>query len=259
MTERDDHPVDYLAELALGVLAEDDAAPLRAHLAACPACQAELAEMTRVARLLPLAAEDTPPAPSLRATVLERIAAEPLAFPGPSHGRHPGAPPVPLRRLHWQWFAAVAASAAALVVVGGAAGFALRSPDDSAPLEREAARQAQVVTSAARGDLRLARGQKGDVKAAFVRAPGQAEGFVLVEGLPPLAPGKAYQGWYTRDGTNFEPSNVFKGQSGSWLPAASSLDGYTAMALTVEDEAGARVPSQAPFVVVDLNKSVRIR
>lgn len=257
MTERDDHPLDYLAELALGVLDEGEAGRLRAHLAGCSSCSAEFGEMTRVARLLPLAAEDMAPAPMLREAVLARIGGEPRG-PRPADPR-PGAEPIPIRRPRWQWFAAVAASAAVLVVAGGAAGFALRTSGDSTDLERAAARQALVVSSAARGDLRVAHGEKGAVRAAFVRAPGQSEGFVLVEGLPPLPEGKAYQGWYTKDGTTFEPSGVFKGEGGAWLPAGSALDGYTAMALTVEDESGARVPSQDPFVVVDLSKSVRLR
>ena len=241
------------------MLGESEAAPIRAHAASCEACGAELAEMTRVARLLPLAAGDTVPAPSLRAAVLERIAAEPVPLRPPQAAPALVGAPIPFRRPRWQWPAAVAASAAALIVAGGAAGFALRTADDSTQLEREAALQAQVVTSAARGNLQLAHGQKGGVKAAFVRAPGEAAGFVLVDGLPALPQGKAYQGWYTKDGKSFEPSSVFKGEAGAWLPAASALDGYSAMALTVEDEAGARVPSQLPFVVVELGKSIRLR
>ena len=50
------HPSELLAEFALGVLSETDAARVRAYIAEDPEAMAEVEEMLRVARLLPFAA-----------------------------------------------------------------------------------------------------------------------------------------------------------------------------------------------------------
>jgi hypothetical protein len=74
-----------------------------------------------------------------------------------------------------------------------------------------------------------------------------------VEGMPVLPAGKAYQAWFTRDGTHFEPSDVFTTRSGGvWLHTGGTVADYQAMAFTIEDAAGAKQPTQAPFVQLAL-------
>ena len=70
--------------------------------------------------------------------------------------------------------------------------------------------------------------------------------------------GKAYQAWFTRDGASFEPSTVFSTrQGGVWLPATAALDQYAAIGFTIEDDAGAKQPTQAPFAVMPLQAAAR--
>ncbi|MDZ7727947.1 MAG: anti-sigma factor [Dehalococcoidia bacterium] len=81
--------------------------------------------------------------------------------------------------------------------------------------------------------------------------PASPATFALVEGLPSLPEGKAYQAWFTPDGETFEPSDVFReSRGGVWLSASQDMGQYAAAAFTIEDEDGAEAPTQDPFVVI---------
>jgi anti-sigma factor RsiW len=242
LTEPHDHPLEFLPELALGVLADADTAAVRAHLGGCPSCSAEFEEMRRVAALLPFAAEDVAPSPALKEGLFERISHEPRRLEPRG---------VVLR---WPRRIAAAAVAAILFAAAGIGGFvAGGSGGSDATLRRDAARSGRLVEAAARGTLAMDHGQAGETRVSFVRAPGASEGFAWLEGMPALPPGKAYQAWFTRDLKSFEPSVVFASSgAGVWLPASGKIEGYAAMGLTIEDAAGAAAPTQAPFVTVEL-------
>ena len=139
MTEQNEHPVDLLPELALGVLTEAEAADLRVHLAGCASCQAEHDELQRVARLLPFAAEDREPSPATKAAVMYRIATEPRSLPARSN----------VVRPRWPMFGAAAAAGVLLLAVGGFGGWLVGS-DDTSDLEDQLERQQVVVNAAAR-------------------------------------------------------------------------------------------------------------
>src|SRR5690242_8108309 len=115
--------------MALGVLGDAETATVRDHLTDCLSCNAELNEMNRVARLLPLAAEELLPSPSVKDGLLERISREPR----PLQAR-------PAPRLFRRTFFAGLAAGIALLVVAGALGYAVHTHDDSA-LRSENARQ----------------------------------------------------------------------------------------------------------------------
>jgi len=243
LTEFTEHPLDYLPECALGVLPEDEASIVRAHVKQCDDCRAEYDEMARVAQMLPMAAEDRAPSPAVKDGLLERIASEPRALPGR------------IIRPRWAWAGSVAAGAAALLVAGGVLGATLwggvTDGDDSD-------RQATLVQSVAEGTVARDTVESNGVEAVFVHAPGARDGFAWVEGLPVLADGKAYQAWFIREG-RAEPSAVFRDGTGVWMRAGSGIDDYSAMGLTIEDEDGADTPSSAPFVVVNLRDAASRR
>jgi anti-sigma factor RsiW len=248
------HPLDLLAELALGGLDETEAAGVERHVAGCATCAAELAELRRVVQFLPYAGDDLAPRPALREALLSRIADE-----GQEAATPAGAPSAPRRGiavLHpWRWAGAAAAAAIGLVVAGAAFGYALRAP--GAELQREAGRGSQLAQAAVEGTLFVTRAEHDGARAAVVRAAGSREAYVWVAGLPPLPAGKAYQAWFTRDGQTFEPSAVFTGAA-AWAAANDSIDGYAALGLTIEDADGAQAPTMAPIVVVDLTRTVRL-
>jgi hypothetical protein len=240
--------VDWLPELALGVLAEPEAHGVRAHLDECESCRAEYSEMTRVAKLLPLAAEDAAPSPAVKDGLLERIAHEPRPLPL-REGRE-------ARRPTW-WLGAIAAGVAALVVGAGVAGYALHSNDNS-DLKRTNADQAQVLAAVARGDAHTVQAQSGQMKLTLISAPQSSEAFAYVTGMPALPEGKAYQAWFSKDGKTFEPSTVFTTNDGGvWLSANSALSGYSVAAFTIENSDGAQQPTRQPFAAVDLKGAAK--
>lgn len=253
MTDPNDHPVDLLPELALGLLAAEEAARVEDHLAACEECAGEFAEMRRVAEIRPSAAEEIAPAPS---GPLERIANEPQDTaldgenePVPIEEKRRGAGTIAL------WASAIAAAVALTMIAGGFVGYALRDANPSGT-ERDAQRQGELVQAFAEGNVAVSETTSGGVSAKLLRAPGQSEGFAWVSGMPSLADGKAYQAWFTKDGKSFEPSGTFTtSHGGTWLGAAGSLDGYSAMAFSIEDSAGAKQLTQAPFIVVNLKQA----
>ena len=236
------HPVDLLPELALGVLSADESVDVLAHLRGCQECGRELAEMQRVTGLLPFAATDVNPSPAVKDGLLERIAHEP----------RPIAKRQGTGRPRW-WIGTIAAGVAALLVVGGIAGYLLNGGTDTSSLKRDSARDSQLLGSVAQGNASTAKATSGGMQLTFLRAPGAAEGFAWVQSFPALPSGKAYQTWFTRDGKSFEPGAVFSnGNGGVWLMAGGDLNDYAAMAFTIEDSAGAKQPTQDPFVVVPL-------
>lgn len=246
MTDPEEHPLEYLPELALGVMSEGDAAAVRAHLESCASCRAEYDEMARVASLLPLAAEDAVPGESTRAAVLERIAREPRLLRAPGAGRRP------------RWWLGAAAAAVLVAALAGTGGF-LAADNDTSNMETERDRQAALLQSAAQGTMEMVQGENSGARLTFLLAPGHSEGFAWLDGLPALPAGKAYQAWFIR-GASAEPANVFTvSQGGVWLEADARIADYNAIGLTIEDAGGATTPSQAPFVVVDLTKSARAR
>ena len=239
-----------LAEYVLGVLTETEAASVRAYLASDADARDEYEEMARVARLLPLAAEESAPGEHVRDGLMERIGSEPRAISGLQ-----GVRPTPI----WQWVLASAAAAVLLVSGGVSAGyFAARGGSTESALEDQVARQANVVEAAARGTLSVTRGEQGSQKMALAFAPGSSDAFVYVQGLAAPPKGKAYQAWFTHDGRVFEPAEVFSLQDGGvWLHANDVVSGYAAVGFTIENEGGAKTPSQAPFITLSLASTAR--
>jgi anti-sigma factor RsiW len=252
LIEYEEHPVDYLPELALGVLPDGDAVTVRDHLAGCETCAAEFEEMSRVTALLPLAVEEHEPSAALKANLMDRIATEPTVL----RSREPAtrrSMPASFRR-----YALVATAAAVvLLIAGGLGGFLLRGGSSSGDeLRAETDRQQELLQAVAQGQAETSEASVNGVRASVVRSPSSDWAYAVVDGMPALPSGKAYQAWFTRDGTQFEPSDLFSvSQGGVWLHANGPLSGYTALAFTVEDDAGAAAPTQAPFALVPLQKA----
>ncbi len=242
MPTEGEHPLEFLPELALGVLPDIDAIPVRRHLEVCGSCRAEHDEMARVAALLPMAAPDIEPSPAVKAAVLDRIAREPRRIDA-------------RRERPYRWWAATAAAGVALIVAASAAGWLIgRRQNDVAGLRTEIGRQASLVQAAAKGTMQTSDAREGDAWAAFVRAPGATWGYAWVAGLPPLPAGKVYQAWFSRDGASYEPSALFDIQKGGvWLWADSRLDDYTELELTVEDAHGAPAPTSPAVISIRLD------
>lgn len=245
LTEQE-HPVDFLPELALGVLPDDEAPAIREHLAACESCQAEFALMSEAASLLPLAVQEVEPRAGQRDALMERIASEPVVLRSRQRPR-------PL----WQWAGAVAAAAAVFLFVGGVIGAGLFGKSDGA-VTAERDNQRTLVQAVAQGTAFRDTAEQNGTKATLVFAPGADSAFAWLEGLPELPKGKAYQAWFIGDSKPL-PSNVFeKAGSGVWVDSPANVDTFAAFALTIEDDGGVQAPTQQPFVVVSLKAAARV-
>lgn len=244
LTEQE-HPVDYLPELALGVLGEDLAPAIREHLAACASCQAEFTVMTEATKLLPFAVHEAEPPAGQRSALMDRIASEPRVLR-----------PVRAARPVWQWFGVAAAAAAIFLAAGGVIGASVSGTDGAATRERD--NQRALVQAVAQGTASRDTAEQNGTKATLVFAPGTDAAFAWLEGLPELPKGKAYQAWFIGDSTPL-PSNVFASAAkGVWVDSPANVDSFAAFALTIEDDSGAQAPTQQPFVVVSLNAAARV-
>ncbi len=254
------HPSELLAEFALGVLSERDAARVRAFIAEDADAMSEVEEMLRVARLLPFAADDREPSQDLRPGLMERIAQEPIPLPVAAVDVEPELPAnvTPIRR-RTSWLAPVAAAAAAVfVLAAGIGGYAIGSGNEDETVRAEAERQGALLAAVAHGRTDTISTADGAIRVSVVHERGSESAYTWVEGLPPLPEGKAYQAWFTPDMKQFEPGQTFVTHTGGvWLVASEEMENYAAMAFTVEDDEGVQAPTQPPFVVVPLQVTAR--
>lgn len=158
-----------------------------------------------------------------------------------------------------RWVGPVAVSFI-VAFAAGVAGFYWGN-DDRSDFEVIANRAEPLVQAAAEGSLvRLEATSDDGVHIVMVRAPGEEEAFLKVDGMPALEKGEAYQSWFSKDGVEFDPGNTFKVSEGDvWIRSFEAIDEYVALAFTIEDEGGAQEPSTAPFLLVELNQTDRAR
>jgi hypothetical protein len=123
---------------------------------------------------------------------------------------------------------------------------------DRSDFEEQVLRANPLIDAAAADTLVRVEGSSGAVSAILLLAPGVREAYLRAEGFPALAGNDVYQGWFSKDGTIFEPSSAFKEtDAGAWLWAAEPVENYAAVAFTVEDERGRREMTNEPFLVVE--------
>jgi hypothetical protein len=144
------------------------------------------------------------------------------------------------------------------VIAAGVGGFLIGHSNDAADasLRAEATNQSGLLAAVARGRFQSTQASNAGVKVSVVRATGSNMAYAYVEGMPDLASGQTYQSWFIAEGKSPSPGPLFTTDSGAvWLDAGASLDSYASLAFTVEPKEGSDAPSQAPFVVVPLQKS----
>jgi hypothetical protein len=187
---------DDLDLLALGTLSPAEAERVRAHIAACARCRAELQAAEEVVARLALAV------PPVRAPDTLRTAVMAAAHHAPPVER--SRPRLsPWRRPLMRWSAAAAAVALAL---GGTLTWVARLQGQVNELRQEAAamrRQADglllfVVPSSIRADFQPVAGQTA--AGAVTWNPVRGVCYVVFERLPRPEPGSAYRLWYVADG-----------------------------------------------------------
>lgn len=245
---------------AVDALDEHERTSFEAHLAVCPDCRAEVAELTAAAHSLTALGEAVPP-PALRSAVLTGITrVRPLppldtgvdgslrsadaATTTSGHlrdGGHRHGVVVPFRRRTSTWLAAAAASVA--IAVGGIAW----SPWSSSP----ASPYDQVVAAA---DATTVTSAKGGTTAKVVYSRELGRSAISVSGLPSLPDDKTYQLWYAGADESFRGAGVFDTDATGHASAVLTGDANsaTAVGLTVEPAGGSAQPTTEPLMVMAL-------
>jgi anti-sigma factor RsiW len=198
----------------LGALPEDERSAFEAHLASCPVCRDEEAELRLAAHALPSLVPQIAPAPELRDRIMRVVEAEAelLAAAGPAADRPPRRA-WRLPRLVPVGLAAAALAAAALIVVLGGA-------TTTVP--------ARVLAAGGTARLEIS----GD-RARLVGAH-----------LPPPPAGRVYQVWLQR-GTTVEPTDALFSvtRDGRASVAVPDVEGVKQVMVTDEPPRGSEQPT----------------
>jgi anti-sigma-K factor RskA len=227
---------DLLGAFALGAVDAEEAATVRAHLATCAECQAEMAELWLAVDSLPGMIEPMEPSPALRDRIAAAIVAE-AASPAPAPPVIPAshvpeaapsiapAPPVaePIRKPASFWSRATPWAAAAVILLLLSAGLLvwnlrLREQLATAPIAETIALAPTDVAPEARGEVTY--------------LP-QDELFMLdVRDLPPLEPEQVYEVWLI-GAEGPVPAGVFD-QPTDQHAIVADRDLYDTLAITAE-------------------------
>jgi anti-sigma-K factor RskA len=225
---------DLLGAFALGAVDAEEAATVRAHLATCAECQAEIAELWLAVDSLPDMIEPMEPPPALRDRIATAIAAEaasPLPAPSASPAPEPmpaiaPAPPAtePIRKPASFWSRATPWAAAAAILLLLSAGLIvwnlrLREQIATAPVAETIALAPTDVAPDARGEVTY--------------LP-QDDLFMLeVRDLPPLEPDQVYEVWLIGEDGVPAPAGVFD-QPTDQHAIVADRDRYETLAITAE-------------------------
>ena len=179
---------ELLGAYAIDAVDPDEVALVDAHLAECPRCRAEVADLREVAALLGQSGADAPEG------VWERIAASLTEVPPPLRLEVQRERRASRSRLRWFGGAAAAVAAAVAVVLGVSVVNLRNEVDDlkAGGTDVAAAAQQAMTTTGARVAHVVSPG------AAFsgvaVVQPG-GQGYLVATSFPPLEPGMIYQLW----------------------------------------------------------------
>lgn len=207
------------AAFVLDALGHDER-EYRAHLAACPICQAEVAELRLVIDAVPSAVPHAVASDELRERVVAvvRSEAELLRAAGPE------ADLARLSRRAWPARGALAAAAATLAAVALVAVLVLNSP---APATRAIPARVGLASPGVHAVLR----ERAD------------RGQLVLAGMPQPPPGKIYEVWVQRSGRAPTPTDALFSVSSSGTGSVGvpgSLAGVREVLVSAEPVGGSR-------------------
>jgi anti-sigma-K factor RskA len=216
----------------LGALDEEDARAFALHLESCPSCRREVAELQVVADVLPMAAPQVVPPPSLKGAIMAVVESEAqlLRAAGPEADRPPAAAPAP-RRFGWLGrlrplpVAVLATALLALGVVGGV----LVSQGDSTtshPGFGPSGSQVALVVKGQHGELDL-------------------------HGMPAAPSGKIYQVWLVSGKDKPRPTHTLfsvPADGRARVEIVESLKDTDQVLVTAEPPGGSAQPTSSPLV-----------
>lgn len=238
---------------ALNLAEEPERGEIHAHLIrACPNCTAGVRQSLETAGLIALSAPVAEPSKQLRDRILASVGAEPRRIP---------------------WILGWAATAAAILLAGVAIYFAIGNRNYASDVARLRSEMGEQTAQIARLTEAFAIvSGPGTVEATFGGAnPRPPQGYVFVNpsrgvlligsDLPPAQASKVYEMWLIPKAGKPVPAGLFQSQANGTVmhvrPGAVDVASTAAVAVTVENQAGAAQPTTTPFIVAALARSPR--
>jgi anti-sigma factor RsiW len=232
---------DDAGSYVLHALPDDEHERFEAHLATCPDCRREVADLQVAADTLPLAAVQVGPPPELRDRIMTivRSEAELLAAAGARADEPAAAPAAKPPRTRRRWSLSLrplpaAMAASALVAAGVIGGIVLTGADHT----KTVTGTVQIASApAARASLQLS----DDATKLEVRR------------MPAPPAGKVYQVWLKRPNQDPAPTTALfrtdRRGSADVENQRGRLKGVDQVLVTAEPDGGSMQPTSAPVIV----------
>ncbi len=238
------HDNDLIGAYALDALEAADRASFEEHLLGCAACHAELADLSHVVAVLPLAVELVEPPAELWSRITAAIEAESPARPA----LELVAGDAPARRPRSRLTTALPLLAVAAMLVIAALGAAdLRLQHRVDQQQADLVFQQDVTTAIASGApvMRIhGTPVAPGASAALIQPANGKPAYMIVKGLPVTPTSKVYQLWLIRgDRPHSATTFTFSGSGTQIVHLPSSVNGYAQTALTVEPSGGSPLPT----------------
>lgn len=235
---------------AIDALDEFERRQFERHLAECPECSQEVAELRATAVRLGRAVAEEPP-PAMKHEVLGRISgvrqAAPLTSPVTRQGKR--------RRERNPWVVRLVsvAAAVAVAIAVGAGVVAIRTQGELSQTRGELAqaqgRENSVAELLAAPDLRAIAGAGAKVGEGSVLVSRRLDrGMLLVSGMPDQPPSSTYQAWAIVNGTPRSIGLLGPGGTSTAPLVFDGLQGVDEIAMTVEPAGGSAQPTRSPAV-----------
>jgi len=226
---------------AADALPREERAEVEQHLAECPACAQEVAEMRAALTRLADAAAVPPPA-ALRGRVLAEVARTRQLPPLTGLAGRPA-------RGRWWAGAPLQVAAAAVLVVAVVLGVLLVQRQGQLDHQRQLVAEITTVLNDPHHEVRTAQLASGGRSTAVVAG---GEAVFLASGLPGVASDRAYQLWVMSPGSTRSAGLLARGSSAQVL--VPKIRPGDTLGVTVEPAGGSRQPTTTPVVTIPIGR-----
>lgn len=239
MTSPDVHTLT--GAYALDALDPDQRAEFETHLAECPDCAREVAELRATAARLGAAVAVTPQE-NLKQRVMATIST--TRQDPPSGPQRTGADPN--RRRTWTVRLSVAAAVIALAAAGTFGGIAINADSALHTAQGQLSQYGPVAQLLGAPDLRVATGTADGGSATLLTSHQLGRSVLVTQHLPTQPTDRTYQVWGIGP-TGFASLAVLGNASGGAFTLAG-LGNATTIGITLEPAGGSRQPTSAPIM-----------
>ncbi|MBW8751333.1 MAG: anti-sigma factor [Propionibacteriales bacterium] len=229
---------------AVDALDADEKVLFEQHLAACPACQAEVAGLREATASLAQSVEADPP-PTLRDRVLADIRTVRPLPPEVESERPTKVRALPVRRRLTAF-----AVAAALLGVAGVGTVVWHQNSTSDQGRTSAADRILRASDAKRVSLAL----DGGGSASVVRSVSAGRAVLITRGMPSAPTDKVYELWLQTPAGTMVPAGLMSGGSRTVVLDGDATNA-TAAGITVEPKGGSESPTTAPIALFDFERA----